>query len=261
MTGPAPRPVPPSMPPSMPPSVPPPTPTSAKLGLLARYDTQALRPPAAGPGGAAGLAVRAAAAQAAWQPLLDWCFEGAGTGARPGFDPRATPEIAIPFAAALLAGPDRAALDTFATALCLHLDGSVALAALPGPVARLAYRVQVKAQDLCWWRVRRRTDPWDCGWGGWDAAAAANLARFAPRRATLIVVRDPVPDGESGELTAALAGGIAELAARRAQWRHPVRLLLLRRGLSRPAVGDVPPRWLRDASAPGTVSVFDGPGL
>lgn len=253
MTGPTPRPV--------PPSVPPPTHTSARLGLLARYDTQALRPPAAAPGGAAGLAVQAAAAQTAWQPLLDWCFEGAGTGACPGFDPRATPEIAIPFAAAMLAGSDQAALDAFATALCLHLDGSVALAGLPGPVARLAYRVQVKAQDLCWWRVRRRTDPWDCGWGGWDAGAAANLARFAPRRATLIVVRDPVPDGESGELTAALASGIAELAACRAQWRHAVRVLLLRRGLSGPAVRGMPAQWLHDASAPGTVSVFDGPGL
>ena len=57
--------------------LPAPSPAPARAGLLARYDTQALRPPAAAPGGSAALAVRSAAAQPAWQALLDWCFEGA----------------------------------------------------------------------------------------------------------------------------------------------------------------------------------------
>ena len=240
--------------------LPAPSPAPARAGLLARYDTQALRPPAASPGGSAALAVRCAAAQPAWQALLDWCFEGTGTGACPWFAPRATPDLATPFAAALLGGPDRAALDAFATALCLHLDGSVALAGLPGQAARLAYRLQVKAQDLCWWRVRRRADPWDCGRGGWDAAAVAQLARFAPRRATLIVVREAMQDGKPDERTAALASAIAQLAARRTPWRHPVRLLLLDEGERGTADRDASRQWLQDASAPGTVSVFEGPG-
>ena len=228
-------------------------------GLLARYDTQALRPPAIAPGGSAAAAVRAAAAHAAWHPLLNWCFDGAGTGACPLLAPRAAPDIGKPFEVALLGGPDLPTLAEFATALCLHLDGSVALAERPGRASRLAYRLQVKIQDACWWRRRHRADPWDCGWAGGDAAAAASLAHFAPRRATLIVVRDLLPDGACGEKTAALARSIAQLAADRAQWRHPVRLLLLHEresGLSGRALAA---RWMRDLSALGPVAVFEGP--
>ena len=91
------------------------------------------------------------------------------------------------------------------------------------------------------------------------AAAASSLAHFAPRRATLIVVRDAIPDRACGEKTAALAQSIAQLAADRARWRHPVRLLLLQEresGLSGRALAA---RWMRDLSALGPVAVFEGP--
>jgi len=246
-----------------------PPPRSRRFALFARYDTQALCPPAAAPGMTAAAAVRAAAIHPAWQALLDWCFDGTGTGASPLLAPGGAPDIGRPFAAAIARGPDRAALAELANALCLHLDGSATLAERPGRAARLAYRLQVKAQDACWWRARRRTDPWDSGWAGTDCAAAARLARFEPRPATLIVAHDAPLNGMHDDRAARLAQAIAQWVGHRAHWRQPVRLLLLREGEAASAGRDrsegrnlstSQPRWLSELPALRPVAIFDETG-
>lgn len=69
-----------------------------------------------------------------------------------------------------------------------EMDGTHALARL-GRWRGLAWRLQILLRDQWPSHVARLDDPWDCGWwrdGRVDAASA-----FRPRRATLLLIRDP----------------------------------------------------------------------
>lgn len=123
--------------------------------------------------------------------------------------------------------------------LARELDGNDALAALPGPWARLRCRLLVKWRELQWWRPRQPADPWDAGCVIPDTGGLAALARFQPRRATLIVA-DRLP-------AQALQQAIAALKRNSAGFGHPVRLLVL---------ADQLPDGLADST---TVPLFDLP--
>lgn len=111
-----------------------------------------------------------------------------------------------------------AALDAI-EAFSRHLDGSHQLLAAGGALAGLMLRLRVKAYDLAWWRQRQATDPWDCGYALNEPTARAALARFAPRRATLVVAVD-WPEEALLETVRALHRAAPGFA-------HPVRWLIV----------------------------------
>lgn len=166
----------------------------------ARFDRAALsvEPPAGYRPGAPN-----AEQAAAWQWLQDWCFE----------------DLKRPWAMAYLAGPPRSGRSHLAEAFSRHLDGDDRLQQLPEGWPRLRLRLAVKLADHTPWRARRRGDPWDCGFLPGNEAALRALARFVPRRATFMVADGLAPS--------ALAERIDTLAPRQAQFRHPVRLLII----------------------------------
>ena len=196
-------------------------------GLRARFDRVALRAPkpvsSAGPNGRAGNAGLGDAAlrernSATWQALVDWCFDGAGPGTGPLWPPGAQPDVARRMAVAQLVAPDPALARAWAEALAHEVDGSLALAALPGAARRLLLRLRVKLADACWWRARRRSDPWDTGWASTSLPGLRQLThRFRPRRATLILA----DAREQQALTLALAN----LFQASTDLHHPVRWL------------------------------------
>lgn len=170
-------------------------------GLLARFDQALLRPPALP---SPGIAVADLLAQPPGPALLDWCHAGAHA-------PRS----------AELAGRGAQAL---AEALALQLDGSLRLQACRGLAARLALRLGVKCDDLAQalGRAPRRSDCWDSGWLIDGAGTAQRLARWQPRRATLLLVAGRPATGRQ-PLQAALAPPAAG-------WMRPVRLLWVHDG-------------------------------
>lgn len=159
--------------------------------LTARFDLQALNPP------------RLSAApppdqHPAWAALSAFCA--------PVRQPR--------WAVATLSGDGATAL---ADAFACMLDGSVRLAGL-GRAAGIAWRLQVKLQDVMPWRGLQPGDPWDAGWARSAPASVRWLAKgFEPRRATLLLS----PTGERGPLTLP----VATLAQRSDQMAHPLRWL------------------------------------
>ncbi|MCW5654859.1 hypothetical protein [Hydrogenophaga sp.] len=177
-------------------------------GLTARFDADVMREPAARAGPVA------APTPAGWVPLLDWCHSGAGDGRCPWWRPGALPRVGQRFEVAWL----DASCAPVVAAFCLHLDGSEALAA-GGRLAGLLLRLRTKRDDALWWRARQRTDPWDCGHLREGTAALQALARFRPRRATLMVV-EGLPDDR-------LQAVLRILREHGAAYRHPVRLLVL----------------------------------
>ena len=187
--------------------------------LVARYDGAVMRvePPAAVARPAGPLSD---AQQVTWKRLHAWCFAGAGDGRSPFWRPGALPRVEQRFAVATLAqGPD-ADLQQLVEAFSRHLDGSDQLAAAGGALAGLLLRLRVKRNDALWWRARQASDPWDCGY---LIGTPEALRRFQPRRATLLVADDSLPD-------AALLEALHILQTRSAGFRHPVRLLVLGRG-------------------------------
>lgn len=102
-----------------------------------------------------------------------------------------------------------------------HLDGSHRLLAAGGAWAGLWLRLRVKACDVAWWRHRRPADPWDCGYALNEPAARAALARFQPRRATLVVAVD-WPEQ-------ALVDAVTAMARSSRRFAHPVRWLVVQR--------------------------------
>ena len=114
-------------------------------GLRARFDRQALGPPApSSPAADAALAQQQPAGSGLW----DWCLQGAGPGHSAGSQPGAKPTVALPLTVAALRGPDDSTTLAWADALARQLDGSVALAALSGGAsgaAALTLRLRVKA--------------------------------------------------------------------------------------------------------------------
>lgn len=181
----------------------------------ARYDHRALRPPQP----PTGFDSASPAARQALADLRRWCFEGAGSGRAPLLQPRALPQVERRFDVLHWpAGPDAAAL---AATLACDLDGTFRLQA-GGRLAGLWLRLCVKVADACWWRERQANDPWDSGYAGGDLAALAN---FQPRRATLVIA-DGLP-ATTLRAVQAVQAVQAALAPREAQFRHPVRLLVI----------------------------------
>ena len=187
--------------------------------LLARFDTRVQRAPEP----AAFERVQALLQNPAAGALLDWCFAGAGSGAAPLWQPGQRPAVGQRLALAVLTGPGPAAGPAaLAQALALHLDGSQQLHAAGGRWAGVFLRLRVKLQNSCWWRQRRARDPWDAGYLlnlADSATQLAHLARFVPRRASLLLA-------EGLPLAHTLACAQA-LAAQQAAYDHPVRLLIV----------------------------------
>jgi hypothetical protein len=176
--------------------------------LLARFDGAALR--VAPPGRAsAPLCAPTAEQQARWAPLQRWCMSGADGGR----DPQTRLSVAVWTAEP--GSPQEALVEAFSR----HLDGSHQLLTAGGALAGLLLRLRVKACDVAWWRSRRASDPWDCGYVVDEPAVREALARFSPRRATLMVAHGWSP--------ADLDDVLAQLARSSPQWAHPVRWLLV----------------------------------
>jgi hypothetical protein len=172
----------------------------AQLG--ARFDLAALRPPDV------AFAAQAVAAQGrpALRTLRAWCLAGSSP-------------LKTRLAVAVLEGGNAASAHTVAQALCLERDGSLQLLACEGAAGRLALRLKTKLHDVTPWRERQPGDAWDAGFLPGTAAGLQALARFEPRRATLLVAQ--------GLSTPALRATCALLHARQRHYHHAVRLLLL----------------------------------
>lgn len=175
----------------------PPAPPQPSLlrALSARFDLQTLEPPLP----LAEPALQAAQAHAAWPGLLAWCHQP------------------VHWAVHTLAG--EAGTD-LAHTLCLVVDGSLQLRACRGGAARLALRLRTKVNDVAVWRPRQPADPWDAGWLRAGSAGLQALARFTPRRPTLLVAGPALGRAHQQEAEALLR-------ARQAQAPQPLRLLVL----------------------------------
>ncbi len=170
--------------------------------LGARYDLAALRPPEP------GYAAQAAAAQGrpAWRALRAWCLAGSSP-------------LNAQLTVAVLEGGDATSTHLLVQALCLERDGSLQMLACRGAGGRLALRLKTKLHDVTPWRALQPGDAWDAGFlSGTDAGLQA-LARFQPRRATLLVAQ--------GLSTPALRATCALLHARQRHYGHALRLLLV----------------------------------
>jgi hypothetical protein len=185
---------------------------------MPRYDLATLMPPPL-------LAPPSPAEQPRVLGLRRWCMAGSGPGGRPLWQPGASPAIELRLAVATLQRGDAADNQRLATLLCLDLDGSWRLQAAAGAAGRLWLRGRTLLNDTCWWRTRHDGDPWDCGLLRDDDAGRAALARFQPRRATLMVAQRLSP--------ISLAHAVASLQGRQQLWQHPVRLLVLNNTASR----------------------------
>lgn len=190
--------------------------TQALANLRARFDTVALQAPAAAP-----RATEQALRQrdpATWAQLLDWCHTPDARSTQAPWHGRASNDFAV---AQLLAADDANVSDhlrPWAQALARHIDGSVALEALPGRLPGLAWRARIKLNDAMWWRPRQASDPWDAGWASTSPPAERQLQnRFLPRRATLILAQAADSDG--------LRLALASLAQRGAELQHTLRWL------------------------------------
>lgn len=184
--------------------------------LTARFDRAALRPPAPLP---AGQLRHPAQDGPAFQALRQWCLAGSGPGTRAFGSPAAAGAIAQRCTVATLAGGRPEAASALAHALCLERDGSLQLQACRGAGARLRLRLATKLHDALWWRARQPHDAWDCGYVIDTPAGLQALARFTPRRATLLVAE--------GLPVATLRSVITDLHARQAALAQPLRLLVL----------------------------------
>lgn len=130
--------------------------------------------------------------------LRAWCVQGT----------RRQPTTPIRIASiAPIAGLDAAAC---------ALDGSHVLARL-GRWQGLAWRLQIVLRESRPGHRPRPTDPWDCGW--WREGALAAAAAFKPRRATLLLVREPRPS--------ACEALLATLRDRSPAYARPLRVLVV----------------------------------
>lgn len=179
---------------------------------MPRFDLDTLMPPPV-------VAPPTPAEQARVATLRRWCLAGSGPGNRPLWQPGAAPAITQRLAVATLRAPGELEQQSrLALLLCLDLDGSRRMQA-GGAAGKLWLRGMTLLNDQLWWRRRRDDDPWDCGLLRDDASGRAALARFQPRRPTLMVALRPSAVG--------VAHAVASLQGRQALWQHPVRLLVL----------------------------------
>lgn len=158
------------------------------MHLPRRFDNALMRAPDAG--GAADAALLAT--------LQAWCESGA----------RETPAETLRVASiAPHAGLDAAAR---------VLDGSRELARLGG-WRGMRWRLQILWREQAAGRATQPGDPWDCGW--WQDGPLAPADAFRPRRATLLMLREPAPG-----VAAAL---LDVLRARSPAYTRPLRVLVV----------------------------------
>ncbi len=171
-------------------------------GWGARFDTRALQ----------AYRLPAGAGEPDWPALRTWCLAAPAQRYAVAIASPDGADAAVTDAGPRAAGP--------AAAMALQLDGTHALLACRSTAARLGLRLGVKWQDLRTAGAVSATLPatriWDSGRARGDEAA---LARFRPRRPTLIVV-------DSGPPAARLAA-LSALQAQAAGFVHPVRVLWL----------------------------------
>ena len=187
--------------------------------LVARYDDETLYPnpsQALGMRWAGPLGVHQ---RAAWTQLREWCWHGAGPGTSAWWRPHAMPRIGRRFSLALLTGVNGVGKTHLAEALRDELSGALQLAACGSRLARWWMLLRRRTLPCMWWRERRHDDTWDVGYLVEDPAASTRLSQFRPRRPTLIIADERHP--------ARLRSCIDDLASHRADFRHPVRLLLI----------------------------------
>lgn len=177
--------------------------------LMARYDAQLLHPPAP-PGPTAVAAELPPPEREVQQQLLAWCRQGAGYGHA---------AIPLPLGIALLTGVPDTGPCALVEDAALQLDGSHVLLAAGGRWRQRLFRLRVKWDECRWWRPRAADAPWDSGYLVGSAHALARLARFQPRRPTLMVAQG-LPD-------ATLHHVLHVLGSRHADFRQPVRLLVV----------------------------------
>ena len=146
------------------------------------------------------------------QRLLAWCRQGSRTDSGHGRAPE-------PLAAARLTGVPHGLPCPLVEDLALRLDGSFALLAAGGPWRQRLFRLRVTWDDCRPWGTRPADAPWDSGYLIAGADLPARLARFQPRRPTLMVAQ--------GLDDAPLQAALRSLASRRATLAQPVRLLVL----------------------------------
>ena len=120
------------------------------------------------------------------------------------------PTLAEPLRAASIA--PIVGLDAAACAL----DGSQDLARL-GLWRGLRWRLQILWREQVAGHSAQPSDPWDCGW--WRDGPLGPAEAFRPRRATLMVLREPAP--------AAAAALLATLRARSPSYAKPLRVLVV----------------------------------
>lgn len=96
------------------------------------------------------------------------------------------------------------------------LDGSYELARL-GRWRGLWWRLQILLQEHVMGRSTQSDDPWDCGW--WRDGPLSPAEAFRPRRATLLMLREPDP-----AVTTAL---LATLRASSPAYARPLRVLVV----------------------------------
>ena len=130
--------------------------------------------------------------------LRAWCEGGAA------------PTLTEPLRAASIA--PRVGLDAAASGL----DGSHELARL-GRWGGLRWRLQILLREQVARHNAQPTSPWDCGW--WREGPLGPAEVFRPRRATLLMLREPGP--------AAASALLATLRARSPSYAKPLRVLVV----------------------------------
>ncbi|WP_341645187.1 hypothetical protein [Thauera sp. SDU_THAU2] len=189
--------------------------------LVARYDDEVLRSPS--PAGPDSEPIRPldAEQQRAWGALESWCQTGVGTGRTPFWRPSQLPDVPVRFSLAVMVGEDSVGRSRLVDTFALHLDRNDELAELSAASKLKGWQLKLatKWHELWWWRKRHPRQPWDCGYLMENSAAMARLARFRPRRPTLIIA-DQLRGSSLEQALQALNGAASD-------YRHPVRLLVL----------------------------------
>lgn len=189
--------------------------------LIARYDGDLLAPPAGAEPGLRQATPQGAAEQRVWAALQSWCLAGMGDGRVPFWQPSRLPDMAERLGVAVLVGGDGEGAARLVAAFARQLDRDDELAALSADsrLKGLRLKLAVKWHELWWWRARHPRQPWDCGYLMDGAGEMVRLARFRPRRPTLIIANALRGD--------ALAQVLRVLGAAKAHYRHPVRVLVM----------------------------------
>ncbi|WP_374486605.1 hypothetical protein [Zoogloea sp.] len=179
--------------------------------LRERYDTAALQPITGQPLDESGPAPLD-------KVLQDWVMDGAGSGAT--LLPWHFPAAPRPLACAIVSPTQRQRVHAFGYRLAGYhqLDTRSRLGGI-------AYRIGVQLRPLLWFLPRRNDEPWDDAWlTNVDEPRLAALARWQPRRPTLIVLDSPV-EGAAARVMDALQASLHRNLS-----QHPVRLLILHDG-------------------------------